>query len=78
MFPQIPLTVDMAIWLGLGAPEGTRMESVIGFLDVAQDGTVTYNGKAISDQVKKACSSVHLDTDKPLATPQNPPPVAVE
>jgi hypothetical protein len=65
---QIPLTADLAVWLGLGTPEGTRMESVIGFVEVAKDGTVTYNGKVITDAVTQACaeraSSISVDTDR--------------
>lgn len=58
---QIPITMDLAQWLQLDLPQGTRMESVLGFAEVAQDGKVTWNGNDISPNVDKACSSISVD-----------------
>lgn len=59
---QIPLTVDLAQWLGITAPAGTRMETVIGLIEMNEKGDVLFNGKNLNDRLATLCA------------PQNPPP----
>lgn len=70
---QIPLTVDLAQWLSLPVPTGTKMETVLGFLEVGKDGSVSYNGQSLDDQLDKLCAFGKA----PVQQPQNPPPPAV-
>jgi hypothetical protein len=61
---QVPITIDLAQWLQLDLPQGTRMESVMGFAEVDKDGKVMWNGQDISQNVTAACSTIKMDEVK--------------
>ncbi len=68
----VPLTVDLAKRLQNQHVQGINMEGTLGFLEVAPDGRVTYNGRDLTSQVHVLCGKGALD-EVPAADGQKAP-----
>lgn len=70
----VPLTIDLAQRLqGMNIP-GLQMDSTLGFLEIRQDGRVTYNDKDITSQVYVLCGK-KPDVAPPATDRQTPPDI---
>ena len=68
----VPLTIDLAKRLQNQNVPGIGMEGTLGFLEVAPDGRVTYNGRDLTSQVHVLCGKGALD-EVPAANGQKAP-----
>jgi hypothetical protein len=57
---EIPLTADLAQWAGLTLPSGTKMESVMGFIEAYPDGKILWNGQDITQNIAQNCSRIRV------------------
>lgn len=51
-----PITVDMARQFNIPVPEGTKMDTDMGMIDVYTDGKILYNGQDMSAQAAALCA----------------------
>ena len=70
----VPLTIDLAKRLQNQNIPGINMEGTLGFLEVAPDGRVTYNGQDLTSQVHVLCGKGALD-DVPPANGHKAPDI---
>ncbi len=68
----MPLTIQMAQLLQNNNVQGLNLESTLGFLEIEQNGRVTYDGQDITSQVYVLCDKKH-ESAVPAADGQTPP-----
>jgi hypothetical protein len=57
---KVPLTVDFAKRFSGLSGSGIQLEAPLGMMEVSSDGSVTYNGQNLTDQVKTLCGIPHV------------------
>lgn len=58
------ITVDVARYAGIPVPQGTEMQATMGRVEVARDGSMTFNGQPMGGNAAVALRD--LCADKPL------------
>jgi hypothetical protein len=53
----LPVTIDMADRYNLDLPDGTLLESNLGFMEIYKDGRIIYNGEDISGNIEDRCDN---------------------
>ncbi len=69
---RIPLTVDLAQRMNEILPDGLKLESQTGIVDILGNGHVLFNGKDMTGPANVLCSNISKERDAALKTKDAP------
>ena len=62
---QIPLTIDMAQYIGINTPLGSELQAAIGMIEVdTKTNHLYFDGKDITDTVNTYCNKQEEETEE--------------
>lgn len=60
---RIPVTVELAQQLGAAVPAGVALDAPVGVVNVAANGSVSFNGQDITAQTAALCAQPYVPTE---------------
>jgi hypothetical protein len=60
---RIPVTVELAQQLGAAVPAGVALDAPVGVVNIANNGSVSFNGQDITAQTAALCAQPYVPTE---------------